>query len=252
MDRLSALMSRFELNVDLTTKDANLVILGTSDTGAATCLRLGMHGGLEPTYKGDVLLSARVDWGGEDNPLFRALPSVVRFNLQDDADTAALADVLVGESRTKRCGSGSVLNRLCEVLIVRLLRAQIEQGGVEVGLLAGLADLRLARAIVAIHDRPEDPWRVETLAAEAGLSSSRFAELFRKTVGVTPLAYLRHWRLVLAKQDLARGDRVQRVAERYCYGSSEALSRAILHAFGVGPMQIRKATVQQNPDFTVS
>lgn len=241
MDRLSALMARFELLVDLTASDPNFLVLSETPDGDAACLRLGMRGELDKSLTGHVLLRARVDWGGDDNPLFRALPSVVHFNVKDDPDTASLADVLVGESRASRCGSGSVLNRLCEVLIVRLLRSQIEQGGVQVGLLAGLAEPRLARAIVAIHDRPEEMWRVETLAKEAGLSSSRFAELFRTAVGVTPLAYLRHWRLVLAKQDLARGHRVQRVAERYCYRSTEALSRAILQAYGVGPMQIRKS-----------
>ncbi len=242
MDRLSALMSRFELVVNLSPDpNANLQILSKSNDGIPTCLRFGMRGDLNPEKGMTLLLSAQVDWGGDDNPLLSALPAVIHFDVQEDGETKALADVLIAESRAARCGSGSVLNRLCEVLIVRLLRGQIETGGVKAGLLGGLADPRLARAIVAIHDRPEEIWRVETLAREAGLSSSRFAELFRKAVGVTPLAYLRHWRLVLAKQDLSRGDRVQAVAQRYCYNSTEALSRAILHAYGVGPMQIRKS-----------
>ena len=41
-----------------------------------------------------------------------------------------------------------------------------------------------------MHDRPGHPWRVETLADEAGLSINRFAELFRDKVGLAGAAGL--------------------------------------------------------------
>lgn len=242
MDRLSALMSRFDLTVLVTTADgANFQVLADANSHDPSRIRMKTSGAGLPQTKAPILLSAVVDWGGSENPMMRALPDLTELNIEQDAETKALAHVLTQESRALRCGSGSVLNRICEVLIVRLLRHHIEIGSVQAGLLAGLSDHRLSRAIVAMHDRPQDNWRVASLASEAGLSASRFAELFRATVGVSPLAYLRSWRLILARQDLSRGERVQRVADRYCYRSSEALSRAIVQAYGVGPMQIRKA-----------
>ncbi len=240
MDRLSALMSRFELRMTPHAgPDANFQILGHAS--APQSMRFTATATLPEPSEGTQLFKACVDWGGADNPLLTALPDIVEFDLSTDPDTQSVAQLLINEEQATRCGVVSVLNRLCEVLIVSLLRRQIETGHMKTGLLGGLADARLSRAIVAIHDRPEEPWRADTLAREAGLSHSRFSELFREAVGETPLAYLRRWRLALARQDLARGDRVQTVAQRYCYGSTEALSRAVTASFGQSPMQIRKS-----------
>ncbi|MEM6587310.1 MAG: AraC family transcriptional regulator [Pseudomonadota bacterium] len=194
------------------------------------------------------LAHAHVSWGGADNPLLTALPGEILFDLSDDPEMQAIARLFISEMQAARCGVASVLNRLGEVLIVRLMRAQIETGGMRVGLLAALSDPRLSRAVVAIHDRPGHPWRLDQLAAEAGLSVSRFSHIFRTRVGQTPLSYLRHWRLVLAKQDIERGDRIARVAARYAYGSPEALSRAFSGQFGRAPRSVREATATARPE----
>jgi AraC-like DNA-binding protein len=55
------------------------------------------------------------------------------------------------------------------------------------------------------------------------------------------MAYLRRWRMTLARQDLDRGHRVQAVARRYGYGSSEALARAFQRQFGLNPVAARQA-----------
>lgn len=249
IDRLSALMSRFELSVTpCDISQANFVITGDAMTHRPDSIRFspGTVGADIKDPASAILLSARVEWGGIENPLLAALPPIIQQMTDEDTEMQALAQLLVTEKQVSRCGSASVLNRLGEVLIVRLMRAQIEAGAMQRGLLGGLADPRLSRAIVAIHDRPGHPWRVETLAQEAGLSVSRFAELFRNAVGETPLAYLRKWRLILARQDIERGDRVQRVASRYCYGSTEALSRAISNAYGANPLLLRRAALEQH------
>jgi AraC-like DNA-binding protein len=54
------------------------------------------------------------------------------------------------------------------------------------------------------------------------------------------MAYLRHWRLTVAHQDLVRGDRVEQVARRYGYGSGEGFSRAFRARFGVNPVAMRQ------------
>ncbi len=241
-DRLSALMSRFELQISpCALAEANFLILGEESSDRPAVIRLEREGGFAGRSPArQVLLSAQVLWGASENPLFAALPGSVQHPL-DDPEMQALATLILAEQNAPRCGSASVLNRLCEVLFVRLMRAEIENGSVQTGILGGLADPRLSRAIVAIHDQPGRAWRVDTLAAEAGLSVSRFSELFRNSVGQTPLSYLRRWRLTLARQDIERGERIQRVAGRYGYGSGEALSRAVSLTYGTSPIQIRKA-----------
>ena len=75
--------------------------------------------------------------------------------------------------------------------------------------------------------------------AIAGLSLSRFAEVFLAMVGETPAAYLRKWRLTLARQDVAKGDRINAIARRYGYRSPEGFARAFKNQFGENPMMRR-------------
>jgi len=236
-------MSRFELTVTSTDiAHGNLLVLADPVTGCASRLILRARGtAAEIDSHGEsVLLCARVDWGGADNPMVIAMPETLEHALCDDDEIKLLTQLLVEEHKGRRCGAKSVINRLGEVLVVRLLRRQLEAGSVRTGLLGGLADKRLGRAIVAMHERPERAWSVDDLAELAGLSISRFAQLFKSAVGQSPLAYLRKWRLVLAKQDIERGSRVSSTALRYGYGSSEAMSRAFYQEYRIKPVALRK------------
>ena len=77
------------------------------------------------------------------------------------------------------------------------------------------------------------------LAEIAGLSRSRFAEMFLTSVGEPPAAYLRRWRLTLARQDVDKGHRVDAIARRYGYGSAEGFTRAFRKQFGALPIELR-------------
>ena len=242
-DRLSALLGHFKMSVKLTAEgEGNLLVVGCAqgqnplrvELCSKNCARV-----LGPDET--VLAEARAEWGGTANPLLAALPSRIVLPIEDDDETAALVRVLLNEAQTKRCGVGSVISRLGEILLVRLLRAQIEQGVTETGVLAGLADPRISRAIVAMHEKPNRAWKNHDLAHIAGLSISRFSDVFQAQVGQTPQSYLRQWRMTLAHQDIAKGDRIKAVALRYGYASSEALSHAFHRQFGATPMVVRNA-----------
>ncbi|WP_323764817.1 AraC family transcriptional regulator [Marinovum sp.] len=238
-DRLTTLISRFTLSVQPAPLEAaTLVVL--ADASGQPCTAL-----FQPRETGFALgdaravVSAEVDWGGISNPLVSALPDRIEVDLTRDAETMALARLIQAEMEAQRCGAASVVNRLGEVLVVRILRGQIAAGSARPGVLAGLSDPRLSRAIVAIHDKPGHGWRNDDLAEIAGLSRSRFAEMFLTTVGEPPAAYLRRWRLTLARQDVDRGHRVDAIARRYGYGSAEGFTRAFRKQFGALPIALR-------------
>lgn len=235
IDRLTTLIDRFQLSVRPAATDmANLVVTIT-ENGVPDMVRFGAI-----SCDGErVLFAAVVDWGGASNPLVAALPEVMEFDLRGDGETTGLIALMQSELTAQRCGVESVVNRLGEVLIVRMLRARIEAGSAQSGVLAGLADPRLSRAIVAIHDQPGRNWRNEDLAQIAGLSLSRFAETFLATVGEPPASYLRRWRLTLARQDVLKGDRVDAIARRYGYGSPDGFARAFRKHFGDNPVALR-------------
>lgn len=242
-DRLSSLISRFELIVQPTDSAiADLYVYANSNSNTPSRVILSPNSAIVPPLNADesVVFKADVEWGGQSNPLFQALPNVLELDLTQDPETAAITALLKTESDAKRCGSSSVLARLSEILIVRLMRVQIERGNLEVGLFGGLNDPRISRAIVSIHDNPAKAWTNLELANVAGLSLSRFSEVFTKIVQETPNGYLRRWRLILARQDVIAGKRVQDIALQYGYKSGEALSRAFHKQFGDTPTNIRK------------
>ncbi|MEX3011730.1 AraC family transcriptional regulator [Hoeflea sp. TYP-13] len=186
------------------------------------------------------LLEARAGWGGHSNPLVSALSERLVMETDGNDNTAMLLQMVMAEAIGNRCGSASALNRLCEVLIIRLLRRQLELGATTPGLLAGLSDDRLSRALVAMHENPGKSWRNTELADVAGMSLSRFSEQFVSRVGETPQSYLRRWRMILARQEIASGRRIQSVARKLGYSSSEALSRAFNKHYGRSPVAVRK------------
>lgn len=232
MDRLSAFMSAFSLEVaPWPEAGANFLILGAAGLPSAAVITPHRP----QSTGGEILFAARLTWGGAANPLLCALPGEIRRPLPEDADCAALAELILSEASAPRCGSASVLARLTEVLFVRILRIMIKEGAASTGLLGGLADPRISRALTALHQAPGRGWQNADLAEIAGLSPSRFAERFGETVGQPPAAYLRLWRLTLARRDLEGGARVEAVARRYAYGSGEAFARAYRKAFGTSP-----------------
>jgi len=103
------------------------------------------------------------------------------------------------------------------------------------GLISGLADPALARALTALHERPGEAWSLEAMAQEAGMSRSAFAARFKSTVGQTPADYLLDWRVGIAQSRLLQGDSVKFLADMLGYANASALSRAFSQKLGLSP-----------------
>jgi transcriptional regulator GlxA family with amidase domain len=126
---------------------------------------------------------------------------------------------------------------LCEVLMIRLLRYCIDQGLTQGGALAGLADSRLAKALIGIHADPARGWQLSDMAAAAGMSRARFALRFRAITGHSPADYLATWRVMRAQRLLKQGWQLKHVAGDVGYGSASALTRAFVRKLGYSPTE---------------
>jgi AraC-like DNA-binding protein len=179
---------------------------------------------------------ASVEFGAAlANPLTQAVPPVVMVPLAGDDALASAVALLFREAGEAHCGRQAVVDRLAEVVVILLLRHLMDAGLVTSGVLAGLAEPRLARAINAMHEDPARPWTLVTLADVAGLSRARFAARFAAVVGQTPAAYLAAWRIALAQAELLRGRPVAVVASAVGYDSASALARAFTRLVGFAP-----------------
>lgn len=239
-DRLSALMEHLAVTArNAGPGEGNLVIYGSDGCPeGAELMTEGEPSRVEPEKR---LFEAQIDWAGRSNPVFASLAPGFDFPAGASNETRRLLRMVVSEAGAQRCGSGQVLNRLCEILIIQLLRNAIERGCSSSGMLAGLADPKISRALVTVHEDPGRSWSNSDLAEEAGMSLSRFCELFTRLVGETPQSYVRRWRLTIAHRRMAQGQRVHLVARQLGYKSGEAFSRAFQREFGISPLNVRMA-----------
>jgi AraC-like DNA-binding protein len=136
-----------------------------------------------------------------------------------------------------------VLQRLLEVMLVESLRwRSIGDDVLPPGLLRGMRDHSLARALSAMHSDVRAEWTVAELANLAGMSRSAFAARFSQTLGCAPMEYLARWRMALAQDALCRGGTsLDRLADEIGYESASAFSTAFRRRLGCSPGAFARA-----------
>lgn len=185
-----------------------------------------------------VMVCASFSFGaGSGNPILQAFPEFVCLPLRQLAGVEQLLSALFQEAASGHSGRQAILDRLMEVVFIRVLGELQAQNLVEQGLIAGLSDKRLSKAITCLHAEPAHHWSVQELATVAGMSRARFADYFHRVVGVTPGAYLLQWRMGLTQVLLLEGKPVQLIASEVGYGSASALSRVFKQHQGLTPTQ---------------
>ncbi|MGN6829614.1 AraC family transcriptional regulator [Paucibacter sp. M5-1] len=194
-----------------------------------------------PPEDGSDFVCAELEFDGAAlNPLVRALPPLVVLPLARVEGLGLSLQLLFSETERLRCGQRLLADRLFEVVLIQLLRWLIDhpaEAGVQPGLITGLADPRLARALVALHEDPGAAWSLAAMAERAGMSRSAFAAHFKAVLAQTPAHYLADWRLTLAQSRLRQGRPVKQIADELGYASASALSRLFSQRLGRSPRQ---------------
>lgn len=191
----------------------------------------------------DVVCAAVQFGGGSRNPITESLPPLLSIPLAQLHGTGALLELVYDEGFGALCGRQAALDRLCEVLLIHLLRYSLDHGLARTGALAGLADPRISKALTAVFEDPTHPWSLEEMAQRAGMSRARFAVRFREITASTPADFLAAWRITLAQDLLRAGRPLKLVADEVGYGSVSALSRAFARRTGQPPARWARTVV---------
>ena len=187
-------------------------------------------------------------WGALDWVALCQMPLVMEVpeSLPD------LIERMVAESRARRAGYSLAIHGWGQLAFVELLRAQAAQTDVQTGAAKGAQtgaeralalsrnqELRAALELVARQfDAPLD---VAQMARAAHLSPKHFGRKFRAALGITPMEYLRRFRLNRARDLLAASSHTAgAIAHRVGFADEAHFGRAFKREFGVAPGQFRQ------------
>lgn len=152
--------------------------------------------------------------------------------------------LMISELERDEPGMEAALNEMACLVFLQVIRMQIKKGVGE-GLLAALADRSIGRALCAIYSNVQSEWTVSSMAVEAGMSRTAFAERFHQMVGMTPMRYLTEWRMQEADHRLRTSDvSMAEIAEEVGYRSEVAFRKAFSKVRGETPGTVRRGPGQ--------
>lgn len=180
------------------------------------------------------------------NPFVASLPDVIHLNSDHVASEVGLEStirLLTTEVAGKGPGGDILVGRLSEAILVQIIRAyitQIKNCKETPGWLKAIADPQIGSALSLIHEKPEAPWTVASLAEAVNMSRTSFATRFASLVNATPIDYLTSWRMHKALVLLRDGDaNVEYVGSAVGYTSRAAFAKAFKKEFGKSPGEFR-------------
>ena len=141
--------------------------------------------------------------------------------------------------------SPDVVQSLIDLVLMAIGRRSLSSA--RAGAACPLFDVRIARVLASLRQRPEERWTIAKMAKLAGMSRAAFVRLFTRTTGAPPLTYVTRLRIEVAQALLAETDEAAAViAERVGYGSVYAFSRAFTRLTGKPPVLFRRTARRQS------
>lgn len=177
-----------------------------------------------------------------ENALLEALPGLMLIAADNSGRDAWLESSLRFAAGELGAAPPEAVARLTELLFGEAVRRYLEtlpegQGG----MLAGLRDPVVSRALAIVHRRYADGLDMAELAREVGLSRSALHERFVALVGEPPMRYSARWRMRVAA-NLLRDQRQTcgAIAFEVGFNSEAAFTRAFKREYGEPPAAWRR------------
>jgi AraC-like DNA-binding protein len=192
--------------------------------------------------------------GGDDYlaTLINALPSMIKLRTRETPGGDWISQSFSFAARELANGdpgAASIISRMSELLFVEAIRRHLtSMPDEQTGLLAGLRDPVIGKALALMHSQVGKAWTAEELADEVGMSRSAFADRFVSVIGDPPMRYLTGWRMQVAMQKLKDGHHgIARIAFETGYESEAAFARAFKREIGVPPATWRRKQQSGEP-----
>ena len=172
--------------------------------------------------------------------LMGGLPEVIIVDAPKNSRLESLLLWIYQENSQRTSGYDLARKHLLELLLLELLR-NVDKLTLNPGWLLALNDRHIAAVILAIQERFDENWSLETLAELAALSQSSFSARFKKMTGSAPLNFVRQWRCFVASQLLTSSQAsIKQIAQRVGFQSSDVLIRNFRQFHQITPKQYRQ------------
>ena len=169
--------------------------------------------------------------------LVNALPRIICLGIDKQDALGNTASWLFKEAFNDEAGQKIIVNKLGDIFLVQILRHVLKEGIVVQGMLAGMTHPQLSRLMPLLHQQPEEPWTVDSMAEKALMSRAKFAALFKETVGQAPNDYLTDLRIAIAQGLLKKELPVSFVANEVGYEHGSTLARVFKKKTGFSPKE---------------
>jgi len=191
------------------------------------------------------------------NPVVSALPAALRLANNDSsaADWIRSCFHFAAERiAAGHMGSEVFMSKLSELLLVEAIQRYAATLPAERrGWFAGLKDPYVSRALALLHARIADPWTVDSLGREVGLSRSALATRFVTLLGMPPMQYLASWRIHVAAYELANSSKsIIQLAREVGYESEASFTRAFKRAMNAPPATWRRERAAKSRQLSIS
>ncbi len=159
-----------------------------------------------------------------------------RFDLID-----TVLNAIIDELSKKQVGHKTIIVRFAEILFVSILRHYYQnQPASKTNL---FKDEAIYKSVTYIHNNLNNNLTIEILSRFAGISRTLFIQRFKKSVGNTPLSYIKEWRLTKAKQLLNFSDlSIVEISVLIGYNSPSAFNRVFKNTYHISPNRFRNST----------
>ena len=196
-----------------------------------------------------VISGAYQFWHAPIHPFFQEMPDWFVMRSSDAANAPGLLhslQLLEQELALHALGSESIVNGLLDIIFVLLMRETMRRQGQESpSWCLSIQDPQVQKAVLALHEDCARQWTLGELASHAGLSRTSLAERFRKTMGNTPLNYLRIVRIQKAMSVLIESERsLEQIAQEVGYQDAFSFSKVFKRTVGIAPRDFRRQDVQ--------
>ncbi len=172
--------------------------------------------------------------------LFELFQAPIIETFGSDAALQRAFELMLAEVATPGLGTQAMTEVLMKQCLIILLRQHLNGAAGMSPLLIALREPKLARAVLAVLEKPGVPYSVESLAALVGMSRASFAERFTQVFEQPPMDFVQRVRLRIAARLLTSTDLpVKVVASTIGYASRSSFSRAFEAVYGVAPTDYR-------------